>query len=197
MQLILLTKPRCEGHGLGQEAAPRLTHLDDAGDLVLDVEQIDDEDLERRQSRCPRAPCCRLGNGSRGSLARRQWIVALGDGIAALTAAESLRDNGSTVSSPSSATSLMRRTADPRRPRLRSSTTTRPRHRSRRPPTGRRAAGEAGGPCRPRPLPRATDDGEELPWHGLVVAMVAGPQARAARSGPGPEKPEELTVRGI
>ena len=45
MQLIL-DQPRCEGHGLCEEAAPRLMHLDDAGDLVLDVEQIDDQDLD-------------------------------------------------------------------------------------------------------------------------------------------------------
>ena len=45
MQLIL-DQPRCGGHGLCEEAAPRLMHLDDAGDLVLDVEQIDDQDLD-------------------------------------------------------------------------------------------------------------------------------------------------------
>ncbi len=31
MQLIL-DQPRCEGHGLCEEAAPDLMHLDDAGD---------------------------------------------------------------------------------------------------------------------------------------------------------------------
>ncbi|HEX6057036.1 MAG TPA: ferredoxin [Intrasporangium sp.] len=45
MQLIL-DQPRCEGHGLCEEAAPTLMHLDDEGDLVLDVEQIDDQDLD-------------------------------------------------------------------------------------------------------------------------------------------------------
>ena len=45
MQLIL-NQPRCEGHGLCEEAAPTLMHLDDEGDLVLDVEQIDDQDLD-------------------------------------------------------------------------------------------------------------------------------------------------------
>jgi ferredoxin len=45
MQLIL-DQPRCEGHGLCEEAAPTLMHLDDEGDLVLDAEQIDDHDLD-------------------------------------------------------------------------------------------------------------------------------------------------------
>ena len=45
MQLIL-DRPRCEGHGLCEEAAPTLMHLDDEGELVLDVEQIDDEHLD-------------------------------------------------------------------------------------------------------------------------------------------------------
>lgn len=45
MQLIL-DQPRCEGHGLCEEAAPTLMHLDDEGDLVLDVEQIEDQDLD-------------------------------------------------------------------------------------------------------------------------------------------------------
>lgn len=40
MQLIL-DRPRCEGHGLCEEAAPELMHLDDDGDLVLDVETVE------------------------------------------------------------------------------------------------------------------------------------------------------------
>lgn len=38
---IILDRPRCEGHGLCEEAAPQLMHLDDEGELVLDVEQVD------------------------------------------------------------------------------------------------------------------------------------------------------------
>ncbi|MEU1705339.1 ferredoxin [Streptomyces sp. NPDC005706] len=41
---IVLDRPRCEGHGLCEEAAPRLMHLDDAGELVLDREQVDEGD---------------------------------------------------------------------------------------------------------------------------------------------------------
>ncbi|GGG66854.1 hypothetical protein GCM10011374_33790 [Kocuria dechangensis] len=40
---ITLDRPRCEGHGLCEEAAPQLMHLDDEGELVLDVEVVDDE----------------------------------------------------------------------------------------------------------------------------------------------------------
>lgn len=38
---ILLDRPRCEGHGLCEEAAPKLMHLDDAGDLVIDRDEIE------------------------------------------------------------------------------------------------------------------------------------------------------------
>jgi len=37
---IALDRPRCEGHGLCEEAAPSLMHLDDDGELVLDVEEV-------------------------------------------------------------------------------------------------------------------------------------------------------------
>ncbi len=37
---IVLDRPRCEGHGLCEEAAPELMHLDDEGELVIDREEI-------------------------------------------------------------------------------------------------------------------------------------------------------------
>ncbi|MEU3345186.1 ferredoxin [Streptomyces sp. NPDC006700] len=37
---IVLDRARCEGHGLCEEAAPRLMHLDDDGELVLDREDV-------------------------------------------------------------------------------------------------------------------------------------------------------------
>lgn len=43
---IIVDRPRCEGHGLCEEAAPRLMHLDDEGELVLDRETVDGDDLE-------------------------------------------------------------------------------------------------------------------------------------------------------
>ena len=39
---ILLDRPRCEGHGLCEEAAPALLHLDDEGELVIDREEVED-----------------------------------------------------------------------------------------------------------------------------------------------------------
>jgi ferredoxin len=41
---IVLDRPRCEGHGLCEEAAPALMHLDDEGELVLDREEFDESD---------------------------------------------------------------------------------------------------------------------------------------------------------
>ena len=43
---ILLDRPRCEGHGLCEEAAPGLMHLDDDGELVLDHEEVDGDLLD-------------------------------------------------------------------------------------------------------------------------------------------------------
>jgi ferredoxin len=42
---IVLDRPRCEGHGLCEEAAPSLLHLDDDGELVLDRDEIGPGDL--------------------------------------------------------------------------------------------------------------------------------------------------------
>ncbi|GAB2800509.1 hypothetical protein GCM10027073_35810 [Streptomyces chlorus] len=42
---IVLDRPRCEGHGLCEEAAPQLMHLDDEGELVLDHEEIGEADV--------------------------------------------------------------------------------------------------------------------------------------------------------
>ncbi|NYJ73623.1 ferredoxin [Allobranchiibius huperziae] len=39
---IVLDRPRCEGHGLCEESAPQLMHLDDEGELVLDREDVTD-----------------------------------------------------------------------------------------------------------------------------------------------------------
>ncbi|OWA00822.1 ferredoxin [Streptomyces sp. CS113] len=41
---MILDRPRCEGHGLCEEAAPQLMHLDDEGELVLDREEFDAAD---------------------------------------------------------------------------------------------------------------------------------------------------------
>lgn len=41
---IILDHARCEGHGLCAEVAPTLMHLDEQGNLILDVEHIGDSD---------------------------------------------------------------------------------------------------------------------------------------------------------
>lgn len=43
---IVLDRPRCEGYGLCEEVAPKLMHLDDAGELVIDVEETDESNIE-------------------------------------------------------------------------------------------------------------------------------------------------------
>lgn len=43
---IELDQPRCEGHGLCEEAAPELMHLDDDGELVIDVPDVEGSQLE-------------------------------------------------------------------------------------------------------------------------------------------------------
>lgn len=42
---IELDRPRCEGHGLCEEAAPALMHLDDDGELIIDQPEVGPEDL--------------------------------------------------------------------------------------------------------------------------------------------------------
>lgn len=43
---IELDRPRCEGHGLCEEAAPHLMHLDDDGELIIDKPEVGAEDLD-------------------------------------------------------------------------------------------------------------------------------------------------------
>ena len=40
---IELDRPRCEGHGLCEEEAPQLLHLDDEGELVIDQVELPEE----------------------------------------------------------------------------------------------------------------------------------------------------------
>lgn len=48
---IMVDRVKCEGHGLCEEAAPRLMHLDDEGELVLDVEDVTDQaDVDAAQA---------------------------------------------------------------------------------------------------------------------------------------------------
>lgn len=47
---LVLDRPRCEGHGLCEESAPQLMHLDDQGELVLDQVDVSDADLAAAQA---------------------------------------------------------------------------------------------------------------------------------------------------
>ena len=47
---IELDRPRCEAHGLCEEAAPELMHLDDADELVLDVVEVEGAALDRART---------------------------------------------------------------------------------------------------------------------------------------------------
>lgn len=49
MSRIELDRPRCEGHGLCEKAAPQLMHLDDDGELIIDQPEVDDADLQAAQ----------------------------------------------------------------------------------------------------------------------------------------------------
>ncbi|MFB7333249.1 ferredoxin [Streptomyces adustus] len=57
---IVLDRPRCEGHGLCEEAAPQLMHLDDEGELVLDREQVDGGDAALAQAAARVCPVAAL-----------------------------------------------------------------------------------------------------------------------------------------
>ena len=43
---IELDRPRCEGHGLCEEAAPAQMHLDDDGELLIDVAEVEGAELD-------------------------------------------------------------------------------------------------------------------------------------------------------
>ncbi|GLW48171.1 hypothetical protein Stsp02_38330 [Streptomyces sp. NBRC 14336] len=57
---IVLDRPRCEGHGLCEEAAPQLMHLDDEGELVLDREEVDGPDAALAQASARVCPVAAL-----------------------------------------------------------------------------------------------------------------------------------------
>lgn len=40
---IILDREKCEGHGLCEEAAPHLMHLDDEAELVIDQPHVDEQ----------------------------------------------------------------------------------------------------------------------------------------------------------
>ena len=62
---LIVDWPRCEGHGLCEEAAPRLLHLDDDGELVLDVQDIDESNLKAAEAAVRVCPVAALRLGQR------------------------------------------------------------------------------------------------------------------------------------
>ena len=42
---LILDRPRCEGHGLCEEVAAQLLHIDDEGYAAIDVNEINDANL--------------------------------------------------------------------------------------------------------------------------------------------------------
>ena len=57
---IILDRPRCEGHGLCEEAAPELMYLDDDGELVLEREEVGDSDIARANAAVRMCPVAAL-----------------------------------------------------------------------------------------------------------------------------------------
>ena len=54
---IELDTPRCEGHGLCEEAAPELMHLDEEGDLIIDVPDVDENSDQGERARTAARVC--------------------------------------------------------------------------------------------------------------------------------------------
>lgn len=57
---ITVDRDRCEGYGLCQESAPRLVHLDDDGELVVDVDEIPAEHVAEAQDAARVCPVAAL-----------------------------------------------------------------------------------------------------------------------------------------
>jgi len=50
MMKLILDRPRCEGHGLCQEVAAQLLHIDDEGYAAIDVDEINAANLAAAQA---------------------------------------------------------------------------------------------------------------------------------------------------
>jgi ferredoxin len=57
---LSLDATRCEGFGYCENEAAELVHLDEAGDLVIDVEVLDDEQAIRAQAAARVCPVAAL-----------------------------------------------------------------------------------------------------------------------------------------
>jgi ferredoxin len=61
---ITVDRDRCEGFGLCEESAPRLVHLDDDGELVVDVDEIPAERIAEAQDAARVCPVAALRIGA-------------------------------------------------------------------------------------------------------------------------------------
>ncbi|OLT06240.1 ferredoxin [Pseudonocardia sp. CNS-004] len=61
---ITVDRDRCEGYGLCEERAPRLVHLDDDGELVVDVDEIPAERVAEAQDAARVCPVAALRIGA-------------------------------------------------------------------------------------------------------------------------------------
>ena len=50
MSKLILDRPRCEGHGLCEEVAAQLVHIDDEGYAAIDVDEVNDANLVAAQA---------------------------------------------------------------------------------------------------------------------------------------------------
>ncbi|BFG81017.1 hypothetical protein PTKU46_90510 [Paraburkholderia terrae] len=57
---LILDRPRCEGHGLCEEVAAQLLHIDDEGYAAIDVNEISDAALATAQAAARVCPVAAL-----------------------------------------------------------------------------------------------------------------------------------------
>ncbi|MDR8396568.1 ferredoxin [Paraburkholderia sp. USG1] len=57
---LILDRPRCEGHGLCEEVAAQLLHIDDEGYAAIDVNEISDATLATAQAAARVCPVAAL-----------------------------------------------------------------------------------------------------------------------------------------
>lgn len=60
MSKLILDRPRCEGHGLCEEVAAQLIHIDDEGYAAIDVDEINDSNLAAAQAAARVCPVAAL-----------------------------------------------------------------------------------------------------------------------------------------
>jgi len=61
---ITVDRDRCEGYGLCEETAPRLVHLDDDGELVVDIDEIPAEQVAEARDAARVCPVAALRIGA-------------------------------------------------------------------------------------------------------------------------------------